>query len=277
MGCMRYCTFSMCGTTWRETNRSKRLTAKPDSSASRLTMVGGSCLWSPTRTATLRLPRARGMMVTGSVACAASSMTRLAKVLLSSTPLEAPLQVQHTTCDILRIWLSARHISSPEDPDGKFWRAFTSSTCSSSSGRIASGRPTRTARRPSSMQVLRMLSTAMLLSAQARTGVRPCSTQRRISFPAVWVFPVPGGPWISVRRLVTAAWMAPFWDSFKPSQADERKAWGVILQTCSAQSLASKKGSAPKVELNMPRRICRKPPRPSLGPHRLFSASIVRP
>ena len=71
-----------------------------------------------------------------------------------------------------------------------------SSVCSRSSGNTRAGCPSRTTRSPKPSSRSKMLSTARLLGAQAKT-LRPRRIAWRMTSTTVVVLPVPGGPWIS--------------------------------------------------------------------------------
>ena len=67
---------------------------------------------------------------------------------------------------------------------------------------IATGERRKTKANPNVMlRAAAMLSTAMLLSATARSGFSPICAQDRKTCTAVVVLPVPGGPWIMVPGL----------------------------------------------------------------------------
>ncbi len=77
--------------------------------------------------------------------------------------------------------------------------------------RTFTGCPSRTARMPRESSPSSRLSTATLESATARMVPRSCFAQASRMRTPVWVFPVPGGPWIRVRRRSRAASAASLW------------------------------------------------------------------
>mmetsp|Transcript_107739 Transcript_107739/g.327480 ORF Transcript_107739/g.327480 Transcript_107739/m.327480 type:complete len:297 (-) Transcript_107739:319-1209(-) len=78
---------------------------------------------------------------------------------------------------------------------------------------ILSGRPTRTALTPSARRPMAMLSTATLLSEVASSGERSSVFDHIFMIcTETCVFPVPGGPWITVHVCLKADLTASLWD-----------------------------------------------------------------
>mmetsp|Transcript_3355 Transcript_3355/g.10087 ORF Transcript_3355/g.10087 Transcript_3355/m.10087 type:complete len:275 (-) Transcript_3355:274-1098(-) len=84
-GCIRYCVVRRC-TAWPQaSSRSKSETERPPFSASMLLVVGGSCLWSPTRIARL-WTCCSATSSAASQLCVASSTTTASKILPAPSP-----------------------------------------------------------------------------------------------------------------------------------------------------------------------------------------------
>mmetsp|Transcript_37482 Transcript_37482/g.92752 ORF Transcript_37482/g.92752 Transcript_37482/m.92752 type:complete len:225 (+) Transcript_37482:1402-2076(+) len=209
-GCMRYCTLSMKARMPRLSMRSNRLTPSPAASASRLMIVGGSCFWSPISTTWLQ-PLVRGTHTAGSVACVASSMRHAWKLKRSRMSLPAPAHVAQITSARRSTPLMAWYCWSLLQLHPGSMPAMLSTMYCMRSWRTASGRPMRATRTPARDKPSTRLSTAMLLSEVHRMGHVRERSHICTSATAVWVLPVPGGPWISVTRWNRAASSASVW------------------------------------------------------------------
>mmetsp|Transcript_114225 Transcript_114225/g.201552 ORF Transcript_114225/g.201552 Transcript_114225/m.201552 type:complete len:245 (-) Transcript_114225:67-801(-) len=97
----------------------------------------------------------------------------------------------------------------------KIFKASSSAQCSRTSGRAASGRPTRTTFTPSCTRPSTMLSTAMLLSEAQSTRPFLASAQALRMRQATVVLPVPGGPCTNVKQRNAASFKARRWLAFK--------------------------------------------------------------
>mmetsp|Transcript_99583 Transcript_99583/g.277238 ORF Transcript_99583/g.277238 Transcript_99583/m.277238 type:complete len:220 (-) Transcript_99583:820-1479(-) len=130
-------------------------------------------------------------------------MRTVLKRTLSSVVPDAPIHVAHTT---------SAFFNSFHRPSRAY--CFTSS-------RMLSGRPTRTTFRPFFPMPFTKLSTAVLLSAVTSIGRSTSSylTRAETICTAVVVFPVPGGPWMSVMRCVQARVNACSWLAFSEARA----------------------------------------------------------
>mmetsp|Transcript_25158 Transcript_25158/g.66847 ORF Transcript_25158/g.66847 Transcript_25158/m.66847 type:complete len:225 (+) Transcript_25158:781-1455(+) len=190
----------------------------PTSKAACDATVGGSWHWSPTRTSCWH-PRQSGTREADSVTCEASSSSTPAKVMPSSWSEPTPTHVEQTTCALRIADIFSDQLISDRPGGG------TSTQYCMSSGRMRSGRPSRTARTPERIRPSRRLSTAMLESEVASTGPPPPPpavperTHQTRTRSAVCVLPVPGGPWIRVSRWVTASSTACAWLRFRPTVA----------------------------------------------------------
>mmetsp|Transcript_60365 Transcript_60365/g.152842 ORF Transcript_60365/g.152842 Transcript_60365/m.152842 type:complete len:411 (+) Transcript_60365:634-1866(+) len=218
-GCIRYCMVSSTGCTPLVVSLSNKDVLKPSLLASMHTTVGGSWQWSPTRTADpLPLRCKRGIKFANSVACAASSTITFANAMSESTGWSTLLHVQQTTSAFVKMCFSpSQCLVCPEFIPIDL--AFSTRLCFSKSSLVTSGRPTRTTFSPARAQPSTKLSTATLLSAETNTGVRPSAVHNRTNSTAVWVLPVPGGPWINVIRRVAAALSASACDSLAKDHA----------------------------------------------------------
>mmetsp|Transcript_30907 Transcript_30907/g.73696 ORF Transcript_30907/g.73696 Transcript_30907/m.73696 type:complete len:204 (-) Transcript_30907:1124-1735(-) len=189
-GCIRYWSVKSVYSMPMDKRRSNMEISKPLVCASWLSTVAGNWHWSPTMTA-CTAPLPKGKMTAGSMTWAASSITMKGKVLLSKGPMPQPMQVAQTTSTVSKTAFM---------PFSPLLMPISPSRVSREYGSLAEHRPMRSTRTPNACSCWATLSQPLLLKADASTGPRLVFSHSQMIAEAVVVFPVPGGPWIKVKR-----------------------------------------------------------------------------
>mmetsp|Transcript_4622 Transcript_4622/g.12845 ORF Transcript_4622/g.12845 Transcript_4622/m.12845 type:complete len:206 (+) Transcript_4622:2-619(+) len=173
-----------------DSRRSNIEMSRPPFCASWLRTVAGNWHWSPTMTA-CTAPLPRGKITAGSMTCAASSTTMKGNFILSSGPIPQPMHVAHTTSIV------SMTILMPLSPR---LAPHSASRASSEYGLSAGHRPILSTRTPKLCKPSAKLSVPRFEKELARIGPRPVRNHPHIRATDDVVLPVPGGPWMRLKR-----------------------------------------------------------------------------